>query len=673
MPGPRPNLSHPQYRPDIDGLRAIAVFAVVLFHAFPSYAKGGFIGVDVFFVISGYLISCILIENFNKSTFSLKEFYSRRIRRIFPALTLVLVFCLTFGWFVLLAEEYKQLGKYTLAASVFVSNFALWSDAGYFDNSAETKPLLHLWSLGIEEQFYIVWPLALFFLWNRKLNYITITILVAVTSFTLNLLGSREDSAATFFSPQTRFWELLSGTLLAYQKFKCIINKPTKGETSGFAATLFLLKPNCNNMAIIANTISITGVCLLIFGFSFISKNSTYPGSLALIPIIGSVLLITAGQKAWINRHLLSNKVAVWFGLISFPLYLWHWPLLSFARIIEGETPSREIRIFLVLASIALAYITYAIVEQPFRNNRVKIGTWLLIILMALCGLCGYTIVAFNGFQFRLEKFIKISNASGEWEYPGEMSKFDFQNRLFYKIESNNDTTTLFIGDSNMEHYYSRIHELLTLNPNTSNSAVFATGEGCLPIPGSPFDAPHNHCFGLMETAYTYARSTSKVKKVVIGGLWVQYLGEGAALEGEFGHKSKNYNDALIRLSKYISQLINDGKHVYLVLNIPRHNALDPKSMASRKISNFPQILSINDSALEVEQLGSDFRLINEDIKRVGIAAGATIIEPQKHLCDLRKCPKVDKNDEPLYKDAGHLRPSYVRHGASFIDETVLK
>lgn len=213
---PQAHLSHPKYRPDIDGLRAIAVLAVVAFHAFPNLVKGGFIGVDVFFVISGYLISTIIFENLDKGTFTFSEFYARRIKRIFPALILVLVACLIFGWFVLLADEYNQLGKHIVAGAGFISNIVFWNEAGYFDNIADTKPLLHLWSLGIEEQFYIVWPLLLWCTWKRKLNLFTITVIFAITSFVLNLKGIKQDAVATFYAPYTRFWELLTGSLLAW-------------------------------------------------------------------------------------------------------------------------------------------------------------------------------------------------------------------------------------------------------------------------------------------------------------------------------------------------------------------------------------------------------------------------------------------------------------------------
>lgn len=213
---PHNHLTHPKYRADIDGLRAIAILSVVGFHAFPNWVKGGFIGVDVFFVISGYLISTIIIGSLERDSFNFVEFYSRRIKRIFPALLLVLIASFALGWFVLLADEYKQLGKHIAGGAGFISNFLFWNESGYFDNAAETKPLLHLWSLGIEEQFYIFWPLLLWFVWKKRFNLLTIAITVAIVSFALNIVKVRSDTVAAFYSPQTRFWELMAGSILAY-------------------------------------------------------------------------------------------------------------------------------------------------------------------------------------------------------------------------------------------------------------------------------------------------------------------------------------------------------------------------------------------------------------------------------------------------------------------------
>ena len=213
---PEYHLTHPKYRPDIDGLRAIAVLAVIGFHAFPGWIKGGFIGVDVFFVISGFLISSILFSSLETERFSFLSFYNHRIRRIFPALALVLATCLIFGWFALLPNEYMELGKQVVAGSGFAANILFWRQSGYFDVATELKPLLHLWSLGVEEQFYIVWPVLLWLAWKKRFNLLSITVLIAVASLIYGFAAAINNTVAAFYSPASRTWELLLGALLAY-------------------------------------------------------------------------------------------------------------------------------------------------------------------------------------------------------------------------------------------------------------------------------------------------------------------------------------------------------------------------------------------------------------------------------------------------------------------------
>jgi peptidoglycan/LPS O-acetylase OafA/YrhL len=382
----QPRLSHPKYRPDIDGLRAVAVLAVVAFHAFPSWIKGGFIGVDVFFVISGYLISTIIFENLDRGTFSFTEFYARRIKRIFPALIIVLVACFIFGWFVLVGDEYKRLGAQVFAGSFFTSNFLFWRMAGYFDKWAYAKPLLNLWSLGIEEQFYIVWPLVLWLGFKRRYNLLSISVVIGSASFFLNIYQVDVNSVADFYSPLTRFWELMSGGILAWVKLyksNLLDNKLIKKD-------------------LILSTFSFFGFALIIFGFFYINDGMGFPGVWALIPVFGSALIIYSGPKALVNRLILSNSIAVWFGLISFPLYLWHWPLLSFARILHSQYLSVGIRIFCIFSSIVLAWVTYKFIELPIR--RVKVSRYVLIklvILITLIGFAGAYSYYKNGFLDR--------------------------------------------------------------------------------------------------------------------------------------------------------------------------------------------------------------------------------------------------------------------------------
>ena len=299
------------YRSDIDGLRAFAVIAVVIYHAFPSLLPGGFIGVDVFFVISGFLISSIIFSELDAQSFKFSNFYARRIKRIFPALIVVLLASFIVGWFLLFENELKQLGDHVSRAALFLSNFILWYETGYFDNAAETKPLLHLWSLGIEEQFYIVWPLMAWLLWRLKdKKMIVIAMLIAV-SFTWNIWQAERDLTHDFYSPLTRFWELLAGALVA--------------------ASINLLKLNTSWQSN-ANHCATLGATLLLFGVLYINASMKFPGVWACVPVVGATLLISAHTSAWVNRTVLSNPLLVWIGAISYPLYLWHWPILSVAR-----------------------------------------------------------------------------------------------------------------------------------------------------------------------------------------------------------------------------------------------------------------------------------------------------------------------------------------------------
>lgn len=359
---------HLPYRSDIDGLRAFAVTSVLIFHAFPSLIPGGFVGVDVFFVISGFLISGIIFKELEAGSFSFANFYARRVKRIFPALITMLTASYTFGWFFLFNEDFRRLGSHIFRASLFLSNFILWREAGYFDNAAETKPLLHLWSLGIEEQFYIVWPVILWAFWRFKVIRLPLIALLTTCSLVWNVYQSQIDLTHDFYSPLTRFWELSAGAWLAFH----LSRRP---QTHQFA-----------------NVISGVAVLLLVTAVYVIDSKKAFPGGWALIPVIGAVLLIYAGPAAWCNKVLFSNRLVVWLGAISYPLYLWHWPALAFARIVEGATPSLTVRLSAVGLSVFLAWATFVWIEKPIRFVwKSVLRTPLLVFVMALVGYFGLT------------------------------------------------------------------------------------------------------------------------------------------------------------------------------------------------------------------------------------------------------------------------------------------
>ena len=392
---------HMNYRADIDGLRAIAVGSVVFYHAFPHRLPGGFIGVDIFFIISGFLISTILFHGLDAGIFSIADFYRRRVKRIFPALLTVLVFCLVFGWFFLLSDEYRQLGKHIAGGAGFISNILLWGEAGYFDASANAKPLLHLWSLAVEEQFYIFWPLILAFTWKKHWGFQAIIIL-ALASFGINLFYIGNDLNAAFYSPLSRFWELMLGSLLAY---------------------ILLYKPHL--LEKYRNLQAFGGCVLLLAGLMLIDHTIHFPGWWALLPTFGACLLIAAGPAAWVNKNILSSKVLVWIGLISYPLYLWHWPIFSFLHIVIGGGQSSKIRLAAIAASVVLAWLTYRLIEKPLRTaTRINQSLLVLPAIMVMVGVAGYYCYVNDGLQgtgYRVAGKNEFSrhfdNAYPDWHY----------------------------------------------------------------------------------------------------------------------------------------------------------------------------------------------------------------------------------------------------------------
>ena len=448
-----------KYRPDIDGLRALAVLPVVLFHAFPAWLRGGFIGVDIFFVISGFLISSILLRELGQGSFSFAHFYARRVKRIFPALILVLACCLAFGWLALFPDEYQQLGKHVLGGAGFAANFFYWAQVGYFDTAADTKPLLHLWSLGIEEQFYILWPVILLLAWKRRANLLAVAALLALASFLANVGGIAHYPSATFYSPASRAWELLLGAGLA-----CLRARPPAGAAR-------FTKPSSNLLAW-------SGVVLLGAGLALITRAHQFPGWLALLPAAGAALLIAAGPQAWFNRVVLSNRFMVWIGLISYPLYLWHWPLLSFAQIIESREPAPPIRAAMVALAILLAWLTWRVLERPlrFRAGRGKVAALCAVMLAGAAA--GATIYLQDGLPTRKPIEDSVANQKAlvivedKANAAACKARYGFASDYAYCLQADaaKDPTVVLLGDSHAYHvvagltkYYSGLGENLLM------------------------------------------------------------------------------------------------------------------------------------------------------------------------------------------------------------------
>ncbi|NOT19918.1 MAG: acyltransferase, partial [Sideroxydans sp.] len=650
--------AHPIYRPDIDGLRAIAILSVVIFHAFPARLTGGFVGVDIFFVISGFLISSIIFRSMQRGDFSFSEFFAHRIKRIFPALILVLIACFIFGWFALLPDEFKQLGKHIAAGSGFVQNVVLWKEAGYFDTTSELKPLMHLWSLAIEEQFYLLYPLLIWGAWRMGLNVLTIVVLIGLTSLLLNIHWVEKDAIKTFFLPQTRFWELLAGALLAYlQLFKRVqFAEALRGVL--FHPAIFSHPPIATKRKVWTNNVlAFIGITLIVLAVFGLNKEKLFPGWWALLPVLGAAMLILSGPDTWVNRAVLANKVMVFIGLISYPLYLWHWPLLSFAHIIESGTPSREIRIGIVLLSILLAWLTYRFFEKPIRfgkNTWIKTAT--LTVLMAVVGFVGFNTFQRDGLRFRsmVKDSLKI-NAQFEgalWKYTKNeicLKNYPFADsenfQWWFCMQSKEASpTVLLLGNS----FSNQLYPGLVLNEELRHHVVLSIGT-CDPAFQTDTN-PKFPCFGDRQE-----RQREFINKIIATDKELKYV----ILAGLQRNADEKYILALNNRIKYIQAR---GKKVIL-FNPHIQPGFEPKACFSRPFAKPKDCSFLKQNR---DELDSNFHLLTKRLNEIN--SGILFFDQNDIYCTNSTCSYI-KDGLPLFRDAGHISEfASIEVGNRFVD-----
>jgi peptidoglycan/LPS O-acetylase OafA/YrhL len=657
-------IEHLDYRPDIDGLRAVAVLAVIGFHAFPAWIRGGFVGVDVFFVISGYLISTILLACMERGSFRFSQFYMRRIRRIFPALIVVLLACMVAGWLVLFSSEYKALGKHVAGSAALVSNFVLWNEAGYFDKAAASKPLLHIWSLGIEEQFYIVWPLLLFLVWKRKAATLALLLLLLISSFTFNVLSS--DPVADFYSPLTRFWELMAGGVLAYLSLHWEDLAVIFGKLPRPAFQMIGAGTAPGSMT--RNITAVIGLLLIVVTVLMVDEAMKFPGWWALLPVVGTYLMIAAGPNTWIGNRLLANKALVAVGLISYPLYLWHWPLLSFIRIVNGAAPSAAVAALAILLSFALAGLTYLLVEKPLRFGKSgPIKAVALLAVMAAIGLAGYFTYARGGFAFRNPGAEDLVAAAQDFEHAEEDE---------VALGNPDAEQTILVGDSTMEQYIPRVRELIVQGTIDlkRNRIIFDVHGGCPPIPDIARDR-NPACAPFVDKVLP-TLDGDKVKTVALTAFWTNHF-----TDAEYYLRSDpskvllrdsevTQDRALANFGALISHLVGAGKKVFVLLETPSSNAYDPAKMMPtgwRRLLARPK----SSESPTRSQMEKFVGKISDKIQRVAETAGARVIKPLDYLCDEQICP-ISTDGQVRYIDNYHLRAFFVRDHATYIDQIFL-
>ena len=641
------------YRADIDGLRALAVVSVVLFHAFPKVFSGGYVGVDVFFVISGYLISKIVFTEISEHRFSFSAFYGRRIRRIFPALAVCLAAVLAFGFVCLIPSELAQLGKHTFFGAAFLSNIVLWNESGYFDAAAHLKPLLHLWSLGIEEQFYILWPALLWIGFRMKAKAGRLLAVLFLASFGINIALSINNITDDFYLPVSRFWELLAGAALAWWR-PVIHSSNTR------------------------SWISIAGLVALLASVALFTPDLRFPGWFAVLPVAGAVAVILAGHDATVNRAVFSQRIVVFVGLVSYPFYLWHWPLISFAYIIRlGKPPTPLMALGLVAASFLLAWATYRFIEHPVRFGAHRHRRTLLVAgSMAMLGACGLAIWVKSGFPERFPPLPgidigKIGNAKldADFKPTRDMEVRDHGWILVTRL-GDGERKVALSGDSMLFHYGPRVQQLSDEGKLAANT-YFVTGPRCPPVPGVIQQDKFARCDSLPDILIDLVRRET-VQSVVLGAAWSGYSAEGMLVERQGRSLPLTRHEGIdafyANLEDYVRLLQKHGAKVHLVRGAPTHSHFNPSEMVTRSLTGF-RIAPDVEKPIPVADLRAAHATVDAKLRAVSERTGAALLDPVPDVCgDGDGCSPFFGAGEPKFSDRDHLRPIFVREHLRFLD-----
>jgi peptidoglycan/LPS O-acetylase OafA/YrhL len=661
------------YRADIDGLRALAVVPVILYHSFPSLVPGGVVGVDVFFVISGFLITSIIIKQLRAGTFSFPEFWSKRVLRIYPSLLLVTTATLLLGWFYFLPAEFEALKSHSRWGLAFSANFKLNSEIGYFDLAADFKPLLHLWSLSIEEQFYFVWPLILWVCFRLHWSQLGFSIIFFLASAYCNKFFQYSTGEA-FYLPWTRFWELMAGGIVAIYRENHYLKDNKINLT--WIKRLLNKAHHVGKFLWISHVLSFTGISAIVFAMFYLNKVMHWPSKKTLIPVLGAVLVIIAGQQAWLNKRILSHTVPVFIGRISYPLYLWHWPLLAVLRIINPEA-SAQLILGTVAISFFLSMLTYYYVEKIFRSGEPPKIKWKTPVLVSLQ--LAVLSLTYLSFQTRSGDYdiSKINNAIGNGIFPTKEMVFSRTPKGigYQKLVTESDRFVLFIGDSHMDHYGSRIQEIAKLRPREVYSSMWITQGECLMVKGFA-KSNDPSCEGYHDVVLDIIKNHKdyNIDRVVWAASWFWYLKEdGFGLQkdpqGQVLKDPTKHQFRLQAVKDFIRTLHDSGLETYVVLDYIGGPDFNPRTMIRRSLLGKFEFgaddISLAEAVGRQGLGGSWLQKITEDI-------GAKVINPLDYLCQNQKCPIKDASGRPLLRDTNHFTQYTAIESLNYIDVTVL-
>jgi peptidoglycan/LPS O-acetylase OafA/YrhL len=655
------------YRPDLDGLRGFAILLVVVYHAFPTLRTGGFVGVDVFFVISGYLITQIIIGGLRAKRFKLAEFYRRRVRRILPALLVVMSTCCIGAWLLFLPGELQWFSRSLSWCALFLANIFFATTGGYFVRSAELSPLLHLWSLGVEEQFYLVWPLLLVL--GERFG-ITKRLLAAIigVSLAISVWGGWYAPTHYFYYPDSRAWELAVGGLLAAWQLDAL-GKRVVGPPSPRR--------------------SIIGLALIIAAGFLWNIDKPIPGSWCLLPVCGAALLISAGENAPVNRHFLASRAMLFLGKISYPLYLWHWPLFSFTRNILGHAPQAALAAIECAIAIAAAYATYRWVEAPIRfGKNVRAAVPALLAGVACLAVIGGVLNArWIAGRLRGPTFVAWDEAVRDWYFPGETNFAKHSGFTTAKLPSRGPGKIVFIGDSHLQQYWPRVAWLIDNHADSARSAEFVTQAGCPMLPNLNVRGRGHNCNELFDFAQVRALQPD-VDTVVFGSFWEDYF------MGEFSNAktrprvysmterspeslaidSPGTRIAFEQFEAVVKKLVSSGRRVFIVLSNPTSQLFVPLFPPRLRftVHSFESVALDSGATLDARSFEAYVAPLMNTLREIAAHTGAQVVEPSSTLCRGFICPAADADGLPQYIDSNHLRGTAAREHATFIDEMVL-
>jgi len=629
------------YRADVDGLRAVAVLPVILYHAGVSLFSGGFVGVDVFFVVSGYLITSIILDEIRVGTFTYLGFYERRVRRIFPALFLMMAVSLPLGLTVLVPEHLEDFGQSVIAAALFVSNFFFFLEDGYFEGPAELHPMLHTWSLAVEEQFYLLMPLLLAVLVRRRISVVGVLLALAGLSLAFSVWQVENNPSAAFYLLPARFWELMLGAVLAAAAIPAIRSAGLSG------------------VGVLAGLLAIA---VAVFTYD---EATTFPGAAALLPCVGTALIIYCGRTVNPVSTLLGSPPLRRIGLLSYSLYLWHFPLMVFARHLIIR-PFTALEIFLLVAlTFVLAALSWRFVEQPFRarsaSGESQVSRRRLFQLAAL------VMLAAVGFGV----FTDLSD--------GAPDRFDAQASAYLAANEDRDTHCLRkgkhceLGDPQQAPSYivwgdSHAGALLppfrALSDDYDVTGLAMLRGGCLPSIGfrTTTQVIAESCAAANEAALTAALEPG-IEAVFLAGRWTMMVeqsmfgyesGRPHGMLDETGELAGAHSREVLEkvLGRTLARLKEGGRLVYVLGPVPETGFHVPHTLAQR--ARFGDLLTPEAIGPTRMEFDARNRRTIALLQSVALEHQAVLLLPHETICAGERCA-VLRNGRPMYYDTDHL------------------